>query len=75
MSKVRSKFRCMEKRTVFGQTGAWYKFSAVYDDGIPENQRYCKYTPSGTLELLVDNPNVAYEVGTFYYLDTVEAAE
>lgn len=47
------------------------KMSAAYDDGIPENQRFHKSTPSGTLEMYVTNPEAikALEVGKFYYLE------
>lgn len=54
-----------------------YRFSAVYDDGQPENQRYAKYTPSGELRIQVDNPAVEFECGKDYYLDftPVETAQ
>lgn len=46
-------------------------FSAVYDNGTPENQRFTKATPSGTLEMIVDNPDALkqFELGKSYYLD------
>jgi hypothetical protein len=47
------------------------KFSAVCNDGTPENERFHKYTPSGTLEMTVDNPTAlsGFKLGAYYYLD------
>ena len=47
-----------------------YSFSAVCADEIPENLRYHKYTPSGSLKLSVTNPDVKYQVGASYYFDS-----
>jgi hypothetical protein len=47
-----------------------YRFHAVYDQGLAEEDRsFAKATPSGTLEIQVDNPNAQFELGAFYYLD------
>lgn len=47
------------------------KFSARYDDTIPEHKRFQKATPSGHIELNVDNPDaiVHFEPGKHYYVD------
>jgi hypothetical protein len=69
---VRAKFRCnsIESFAPAGTEGTRsFRFSAVYDDGIPENQRYARYTPSGELRISVDNPGVTFEPGRDYYLD------
>lgn len=71
---VRAKFRCnsVEDFTPAGVSSPAvrvYRFTAVYDDGIPENQRYALYTPSGELRISVNNPAVAFDVGKSYYLD------
>jgi hypothetical protein len=54
-----------------------YEFSAVYDDGIPENQRFAKASPSGQLKITIDNPAAqeffAGKVGKSFYLDVTEA--
>lgn len=50
-----------------------YRFSAVCDDGTPENERYARYTPIGNLTIQVDNPNVVFEPGRDYYLDFTPA--
>ena len=46
-------------------------FWAVYDDGIPENQRFAKATLTGHLTMSVDNPSALeqFQVGKSYYLD------
>lgn len=51
------------------------KFQAVCADEVPENQRYHKYTPSGSLEISVDNPAAVeqFELGKSYYLDFTPA--
>ncbi len=43
-------------------------------DSIEENKRFAKYTPSGRLELTVDNPPAQefFELGKSYYLDFTE---
>jgi len=68
---TRAKFRCAtEKRYSKKADGQRiYEFHAVYDDGTPENERYAKYTPSGRIEITVDNPAVEFELGRDYYLD------
>lgn len=46
-----------------------YRFTAQYDQSIPEDQRYAKASPSGELRIKVDNPYVTFEPGRQYYLD------
>lgn len=48
-----------------------FRFSAVCDDGTPENQKFQKYTPSGSIELMVDNPAVEaqFSLGGEFYVD------
>ncbi|MGW1801528.1 hypothetical protein ACWCQN_37835 [Streptomyces sp. NPDC001984] len=46
-----------------------YRFTAMYDTSIPEDQRYAQATPSGSLQIQVDNPAVSFEPGRSYYLD------
>ena len=44
---------------------------AVADDGTPENERYHKYTPCGSISISIDNPAASeqFEVGKSYYVD------
>lgn len=70
--KVRSKFKITEV-TLSDNPAVRVKFYAVSNDGTPENERFHKYTPSGTLEIWVDNPPVAEwfkaNLGKSVYLD------
>lgn len=81
--KTRAKFRCWtvvdhskdEKHP--SDTTTW-NFDAVYheDDPTHENSKFCKYTPSGTLQMSVDNDHYQGEhpvPGKEYYLDISEA--
>jgi hypothetical protein len=77
MITTRAKFTCIsETRSSYNAADGvrTYEFQAVYDDDVPEDQRYAKYTPSGSLKITVDNPNVQFELGHQYYLDFTPAA-
>lgn len=50
-----------------------YRFHAVYDTSVPENERYAQATPTGSIEMRVDNPAVVFEPGKSYYLDFTPA--
>ena len=45
-----------------------------YDNTIPEDQRFQKATPSGSITMQVDNPAAAarFAVGKTFYLDFTE---
>lgn len=77
MANVRAKFKCISiTHGMYGSPDAMsYRFQPVLDTGIPEDQRYHKYTPSGNLEMLVENPNVHFEIGQDYYLNFTEATD
>ena len=69
---VRAKFKvsavtAMEHSTVV-------KLGAVCADEVPENQRYHKHTPAGSLEITVTNPAAAnqFAPGKVFYLDFTE---
>lgn len=46
-------------------------FEPRYDHSLPEDQRFFKATPSGRLDIIVDNPEViaALAIGVSVYLD------
>jgi len=46
-------------------------YRCTYDDKIPEDQRFQKATPSGIIELDVDNPAAINQmvIGAAYYVD------
>lgn len=74
---IRAKFKCIsETHHAYGQEGArQYRFQAQYDPNLPEDQRFAKATPSGTLEIHVDNPSAQFTLGADYYLDFVPVDE
>lgn len=65
---VRSKMKLV-KITV-NEYNREFKFTAVSDDGTPENQRFNKATPNAKFVITVNNPAVDYEVGKYYYFDS-----
>ena len=72
--KTRGKFNCQSVKTYGSSYSAReYEFNAVCNDGTPENERYHKYTPSGSVRIAVDNPDVVFEPGKSYYVDFSEA--
>jgi hypothetical protein len=70
--QTRGKFVCNSVKTS-QYPGREYEFFAVCNDGTPENDRFHKYTPSGSIRIAVDNPSVVFEPGKFYYVDFTEA--
>lgn len=56
-------------------TAKRYRFNAVCSDEVPENRRFAKFTPSGTFEMLVDNPPAQERLvlGQSYYFDLTRA--
>lgn len=71
MSSVRAKFRCssVETFSTAPEGQRTYRFNAEYDASVPEDQRYARYTPMGSLSITVTNPAVVFEPGKSYYLD------
>jgi hypothetical protein len=74
---VRAKFRVQSIETFSaGSEGpVRIKFMAVSAEGVEENRRYHKYTPSGEIAITVDNPPAAafFTVGKYVYVDFSEA--
>lgn len=68
---IRAKFQCQSVTSHWWSAEAkTYRFQAIYDQGLADEDRsFAKATPTGTLEIQVDNPNAQYEVGANYYLD------
>jgi hypothetical protein len=76
METVRGKFKCRSKAEVYWNKDARViVFDAVCNDGTPENQRFHRYTPAGTVDITVDNPSAAefFVLGQEYYLDFSKA--
>jgi len=53
------------------------RFHAEYDPSIPEDQRFSEATPSGSVELYVNNQAALaqFEQGKAYYLDFTPVPE
>jgi hypothetical protein len=69
---VRAKFRVTKVSAVdWNPEVRIVELSAVCADGVPENERYHRYTPSGSVSLTIDNPPAAveFDLGKEFYLD------
>lgn len=76
---VRCKMIVTEKKNMMSQWGdkrptCSVKLSAVQGE---ENKTWAKYTPSGSIELQIDNPNAyeAFVLGQTYFVDFRPAPE
>lgn len=68
---TRAKFRCNSVED-FGSDSKKVRLHVVYDPhGNGENASFTKASPSGTIEMQIDNPaaSVQFEPGKFYYVD------
>lgn len=73
---VRAKFCLVEvRKSSSNPTAQTLIFEPRYTKSSGEDKSYSRYTPSGRLEMLVDNPPVLerFELGKAYYLDFSEA--
>jgi hypothetical protein len=67
---VRAKLQVSKvAKTSYG--GTEVTLSAIYDQTIPEDQRFCKATPSANFTMYIDNPPAAeyLELGKYFYVD------
>lgn len=67
----RAKF-CLYSLTNYGTDRAMKaEFRTQYDSTLPEDIAFNKFTPSGNIEMLIDNPKVMEQlvIGKSYYLD------
>jgi len=71
---VKAKFRC-DTVTRDAHGGEKSKSSAVYDSGLPEDKVFYEASPSGSLEIYVNNKAVHgfFVPGQAYYLDFTPA--
>lgn len=67
---VRAKF-IVESVMRFAGSQCQVKLRAVSAEGIPENERFHRYTPSGTIEISIDNPPASdvFTPGQAFYVD------
>lgn len=70
---IRAKFKLSSVTNFPGTTQQRFHFDAVYDASIPENASFTKYTPSGHMEMTVDNPAAQdqLKLGEYYYFDFI----
>jgi len=70
MTTVRSKMHLVSI-TEHEHGGNTLRFETRYDDTIPEDQRFQKATPTGYIEMQIDNPSAyaMFEIGKDYYVD------
>ncbi len=68
---VRCKFLCMAIDDIAGSTSKRVTLGAFYSPEVPEDVRFTKWTPTGTLGVTIDNPRAlaALAPGKYYYLD------
>jgi hypothetical protein len=69
---VRGKFTVAEIHTYSWGEGKKIVLNAVTgESGIPEDERYHRYTPSGKIEMYVDNPRAEeqFKLGQAFYVD------
>lgn len=52
------------------------RLHTLYDESIPEDQRFSRATPWGQIEMQIDNPAALeqLEVGKAYYVDFTKAS-
>ncbi len=74
MEKVRGKFVVQSIET-YSYGGKVIKLATQYDQTIPEDQKFAKATPSGSIQMTVDNPPAAefLELGKAFYVDFTPA--
>jgi hypothetical protein len=68
---VRAKMKVASITEQHWTKGKVVKLQAEYDATIPEDQRFAQATPSGSMEMHIDNPAALaqFELGKDYYLD------
>ena len=76
---VRAKFKVTEivQQAWAGEGRGKVVLEPQYDPSIPEDQRFATATPSGRLEMQIDNPSAfaALPLGKTFYLDITPVEE
>jgi len=73
---VRGKWKLSEIHQLdWSPTAKRYVFNAVCNDNTPENERYHKFTPTGSMSMIIDNPpaQAQFELGKEYFFDATPA--
>jgi hypothetical protein len=74
---VRGKFTVIEITQVnWSKDARKVRLQAVMDNTTEENWRYSKATPSGTIDITIDNPPASdyLAMGKTFYVDFTEAS-
>jgi hypothetical protein len=71
---IRCKFKVMsvqDNGSTESHTSKKVTLSTQYDPSLPEDQRFTRWTPTGTLDVVIDNPVALAQlaVGADYYVD------
>lgn len=67
---IRAKF-IVNSVEMFNHGYGKVRLTACYETNTPENERFTKATPNGTIEMSVDNPAALeqFKPGQYFYLD------
>lgn len=65
MATTRAKFN-MAEITRYGNSGGMKVTLLPVTGNSEENKSFWKYTPSGKIEMFVDNPDVEFTFGEYY---------
>lgn len=74
--KVRAKF-IVTSVTMYQRNYGQAALTAIHDTSTPENERFTHATPSGKLEMTIDNPSALAEFtpGKQFYVDFTPVEE
>lgn len=72
---VRAKFTVSEHRQRSFSSATVVILRAQYDGSIPDDMRYAKATPSGSMEMEIDNPDAlaCFPLGSVHYIEFTPA--
>ena len=61
----------LKSETTYEWGGKKLTFETRYDHSIPEDQRFQKATPTGSIDMQIDNPSALeqFKLGGDYYVD------
>jgi len=68
---IKTKFN-VASITYYGNAGGMQVILYPVMNNSPENEEFWKKTPSGEIELYIDNPDIKFEFGE-YYVDFTKA--
>ena len=68
---IRCKFVCVAIEDNGSPRSKRVTLSTQYDTAIPEDRRFTRWTPTGRIEVVIDNPEAVAQLaeGRAYYVD------